>query len=98
MFVRRKDLDKGSNRSDESALNKPIFESRFGSVRGSVWEHASQTGEVFCTISYRRVRKDGAETRFPNSFYPNDVHDLTFVAYECYNWLSAYYGENPSQE
>ena len=98
MFVRRKDLDKGSNRSDESALNKPIFESRFGSVRGSVWEQASRTGGVYYTISYRRVRKDRGDTRFTYRFYPNDMHNLIDVIYDCYNWLSCHYGENPSQE
>ncbi len=98
MFVRRKDLVEDLSRNDKSAIKKPIYECQRESVRGSVWEHVSRTGEVFYTIDYIRIRKDGSETRFPNSFYPNDVHDLTGVVYDCYNWLSAHYGENFSQE
>jgi hypothetical protein len=99
MFVRRKDLASDSRREFKPGRKDiPVYECQYESVRGSVWEHVSHTAEVFYTISYTRVRKDGSGTRFPYSFYPNDVHAITSVAYDCYNWLSCHYGENPSQE
>jgi len=58
----------------------------------------NQKGEVFQTVEFRRVLKDGSESRFPNSFYRQDERSLTHVIYDCMNWLSVYLGEHDQEE
>ena len=75
-----------------------IYDSKWDCIRGQVWEHVSPKGEVYQTLDFRRVLKDGSESRYPYSFYQNDLFSLAHVTYDCYNWLSFYLGEHLSEE
>ncbi len=83
-----------SSPEEKAEPRKRIYFTEYDCIQGQVWEQVSKKGEVFQTIEFRRVLKNGSESRFPNSFYRNDSFSLTHVIYDCFNWLSFYLGEH----
>jgi len=82
------------NRPEKTEPRRPIYDCKDDCIRGQVWEHVSPKGEVYQTLEFRRVRKDGSESRYPFSFPHKDLFSLTHVIYDCYNWLGFYRGEH----
>ena len=86
------------NRPETTEPRRLIHDCSWENIRGEVWEHVTPKGEVYQTVVIRRVRKDGSESRYPNSFYRGDMFSLIDVIYDCYNWLGFYLGEHLSEE
>jgi len=95
IVMSRNDL---SGREGKTESRKVIYTSRWGNIRGFVWERVSSKGVVFHTLDIRRVEIDGSDTRFPYRFSPQDAFDVAFAAQECRNWLGFSRGNDASDD
>lgn len=91
-----------SNKVTMGDTKKPYSQTRFGAIKGVVWENEGKNGLWF-TVTFERIYKDKGQWRSSSSFGEEDLLVLAKVADQIHTqlinlkWLNRELGPNESE-
>ena len=66
---------------------KPVHEIRLGKMRAAIWGHSNDSGEVWFSVTFSRLYRDGSQWKDSTSFSRDDLPIVAKVADLAHAWI-----------